>query len=33
MTLLQTLKANLVGFCFGVEIVWLLAAILPLTMG
>lgn len=33
MTLSQTLKAILVGFCFGVGIVWLLAAILPLTMG
>ena len=33
MTLSQTLKAILVGFCFGVGIVWLLAAIIPLTMG
>lgn len=33
MNLKQTLKAILIGFCFGVGIVWLLAAILPLTMG
>ena len=33
MNLSQTLKAILVGFCFGVGIVWLLAAIIPLTMG
>lgn len=33
MNLKQTLKAILAGFCLGVGIVWLLAAILPLTMG
>lgn len=33
MNLNQTLKAIFVGFCFGVGIVWLLAAILPMTMG
>lgn len=33
MNLKQTLKAIVVGFCFGVGIVWLLAAILPVTMG
>lgn len=33
MNLKQTLKAILIGFCFGVGLVWLLAVIIPLTMG
>lgn len=33
MDLKQTLKALLVGFCFGFGLTWLLALIIPLTMG
>lgn len=33
MNLKQTLKAIVAGFCLGFGIVWLLAAILPMTMG
>jgi len=33
MDLKQTLKAIVVGFLFGVGLTWLLAIILPLTMG
>lgn len=33
MDLKQTLKALLVGFCFGFGLTWLLAIIIPFTMG
>lgn len=33
MDLKQTLKALLVGFCFGFGLTWLLALIIPFTMG
>ncbi|MBD5326202.1 MAG: hypothetical protein HDS04_05940 [Bacteroides sp.] len=33
MTLSQTLKAIVIGFCFGVGIVWLLTVILTIAMG
>ena len=33
MDLKQTLKALFVGFCFGFGLTWLLAIILPFTMG
>ncbi len=33
MNLTQTLKAIVIGFLFGVGLTWLLAIILPLTMG
>lgn len=33
MDLKQTLKAPLVGFCFGFGLTWLLAVIIPFTMG
>lgn len=33
MSLSQTLKAIVIGFLFGVGLTWLLAIILPLTMG
>lgn len=33
MNLKQTLKLILVGFFFGVGIIWLLSAIIPMTMG
>ncbi len=33
MNLVQTLKAFIIGFLFGVGLTWLLALIIPLTMG
>lgn len=33
MNLTQTLKAIVIGFIFGIGLTWLLAIILPLTMG
>lgn len=33
MSLKQTLKAIIIGFLFGVGLAWLLAVIIPLTMG
>lgn len=33
MNLKQTLKAILIGFLFGVGMVWLLSVIIPITMG
>lgn len=33
MNLTQTLKAIVIGFLFGIGLTWLLAIILPLTMG
>lgn len=33
MGLKQTLKALFVGFCFGFGLTWLLAVIIPFTMG
>lgn len=33
MTLSQTLKAIVIGFLFGVGLTWLLAVIIPLTLG
>lgn len=33
MNLKQTLKAIVIGFCFGFGLTWLLAIIIPFTMG